>query len=91
MKGTMEVETPFTNSTATGKSPVIVDMSEVGFISSIGIRLLLTSAKAAANRDKKLVLFNLSKEVLDTIILPGLDQILTIAENEQEAVAKALG
>lgn len=91
MKGTMAIETSFTNSTATAKNPVIVDMAEVGFISSMGIRLLLTSAKAAANRENRLVLYNLSKEVLDTIILPGLDQVLLIAEDEQDALAKAVG
>lgn len=91
MKGTMEIETPFTNSTATAKNPVIIDMSEVGFISSMGIRLLLTSAKAVANRENRLILYRLSKDVLDTIILPGLDQLLMIAEDEQDAVAKALG
>ncbi len=90
MKGTGEIEIPFTNRTTTGNVPVIVDMSGVMFISSIGIRLLLTCAKGAAARGKKFILFGLTREVYDTIVLPGLDQVLAIAGDEAVAIKQAL-
>jgi anti-anti-sigma factor len=48
MQSSLAIDTRFTALTATGTGPVLVDMSGVEFIASIGIRLLLSNAKALA-------------------------------------------
>ena len=68
MDAALKLEDPFTFKVATSKAPVVVDMSTVDFIASIGMRLLLKNAKAQQGRGGKLVLYNpmpLVREALD--------------------------
>jgi anti-sigma B factor antagonist len=66
--GTQAIDMKFTALTATKKAAILVDMTNVSFLASIGMRTLLSCAKAAANRGGKMVLLNpqpLVKDVLD--------------------------
>lgn len=76
--GTGEVETAFTAHTAGKKEKVIVDLSELDFLASIGIRLLLTSAKAQAKRGGKIVLFNPKTLVEETLVTAGINLLIPI-------------
>jgi anti-anti-sigma factor len=57
MEAALKLENPFTFKVATVKLPVVVDMSAVDFIASIGMRLLLKNAKAQQGRGGRLVLY----------------------------------
>ena len=52
--GTQAIDMPFTALAATKKAAVLVDLSQVTFLTSIGIRTLLTCAKAASARGGKM-------------------------------------
>jgi anti-sigma B factor antagonist len=68
VEGTQAIDMKFTALTASRKAAVLVDMSNVSFLASIGMRTLLTCAKTASNRGGKMVLFApqpLVREVLD--------------------------
>lgn len=54
--GTQAIEQPFSFATTLRPGNILLDLSGVTFLSSIGIRLLITSARAQANRGGKLVL-----------------------------------
>ncbi len=56
LQGVMEVELKFTAYAASEKAGVVVDLSQVPFLASIGLRMLLTSAKAVQKRGGKMVL-----------------------------------
>jgi anti-anti-sigma factor len=69
IEGTQAIDMKFTALTATRKMGVIVDLSRVSFLASIGIRTLLSNAKALTHRGGRMVLCNpqpLVREVLDT-------------------------
>jgi anti-anti-sigma factor len=55
--GTDEIATKFAALSATGKRRVVVDLTGISFLSSIGIRALLSSAKALLQKDGRMVLF----------------------------------
>lgn len=77
--GTQAIDLKFTALTATRKSGIIVDLSKVSFLASIGIRILLSNAKAQARRGGKMVLCNpqpMVREVLETMGVGDLIPIL---------------
>lgn len=76
IQGTGYIETLFTAHTASKKAKVIVDLSEVNFISSIGIRLLLTTSKAQLRRGGKIVLLNATELVEDALLTAGINLLI---------------
>lgn len=71
---------------------LIIDMSGVDFIASIGIRHLVMAAKAVARGSGKLVLLDPNPLVTEVLITSGLEQILPIVRSEDEArAALAIG
>lgn len=85
--GTQAVDLKFTTLTSTKREPVMVDLSEVDFISSIGIRLLATNAKTLNGVGAKMVLIKPQKVVADVLRQSGIDQLIPIAESTFEAAA----
>lgn len=82
VEGTQAIDMKFTALTATRKAAILVDMSKVSFLASIGMRTLLTCAKAASHRGGKMVLLApqpLVREVLDRTgvasLIPVLDDL----------------
>ena len=61
LKGTGEIELRFTSLTATDANDVVIDMSGVDFIASLGMRLLLTCAKAKSARGGRMIMFGCSR------------------------------
>ena len=85
--GTQAVDLKFTLLTSTKRQPVMVDMSEVDFISSIGIRMLATNAKTLNAVGAKMVIVNPQKVVADVLRQSGMDQLIPIVNNTSEAAA----
>ena len=85
--GTQSVDLKFTTMTSTRRQPVMVDLSEVDFISSIGLRMLATNAKALNGSGAKMVLVNPQKVVADVLRQSGMDQLIPIAETPSDASA----
>jgi anti-sigma B factor antagonist len=75
---------------AGAKRGLIIDMSGVSFIASIGLRHLVSAAKALSRRNGRLVLLKPSTLVADVIVTSGLAELLPIVQSESEA-ATALG
>lgn len=76
----------FTAAVAAVGQPAIVDLARVSFISSMGIRLLIATARALQQKGGRLVLFGaqpLVQEVLDGV---ALDQIVPVVASEQQAL-----
>ena len=88
MMGNQDIEMKFTALTATEKASVLVDMSEVEFIASIGIRTLISTAKAQANRGGKIVLCRLQPMVKDVFTTAGVDSIIDVFDDCDEAASE---
>ncbi|MFZ1397603.1 MAG: STAS domain-containing protein [Candidatus Promineifilaceae bacterium] len=87
--GTGEIESKFTFQTATKKTAVLVDLSEVTFIASIGMRLLLSNARAQKQRGGLLVLYNPQPLVKDALITAGFEQLIPMFD-DFDAACQAL-
>lgn len=83
--GVDKIEARFDALVSPAGRAVMVDMSDVSFLASMGIRMLITAARAKQKTGGKLVLFGtqpLVREVFDHV---ALDQIIPIVVNEQQA------
>jgi len=67
--------------------PTVVDLSEVTFVASIGVRLLLSIAKSLNAQDCKMALLKPKPLVAETLRLARLDEIFVLAATEEEALA----
>ena len=76
--GTGKIETKFAGYCAGEKVRVIVDLSEVDFLASIGIRVLTLTAKSVASRGGKMVILNPISEVQDVLEITGIPAIIPI-------------
>ena len=76
--GVGEIETKFAAYCAGEGVRVIVDLTEVDFLASIGIRLLTLTAKSIASRDGKMVLLNPTPEVQEVLEVTGIPAIIPI-------------
>lgn len=87
IEGVGQIETKFAGMTASPRMAVIVDMSDVPYMSSIGIRALLMNAKSVAKRGGKFVLLNPQANVKNVLVTSGIDQIITIHSDLDAATA----
>ena len=72
---------------AGAKQGLIVDMSGVSFIASIGLRHLVSAAKALSRRKGLLVLLNPNDMVAEVLTESGLNNLLPIVRSDSEAAA----
>jgi len=73
------------------KKAVVVDLSSLKFLASIGIRALITSAKAVKARGGKMVLVvNSGSTVMMSIQAAGVDQFVPVFGSESDAERAAL-
>ncbi|MCH9613277.1 MAG: putative anti-sigma factor antagonist BtrV [Chlamydiia bacterium] len=68
---------------------VLVDFAKVDYLSSAGMRLLLSATKKMKNVSAKLIFFSINDEVMEIIKMAGFERILSISGNETEAVNAA--
>jgi anti-anti-sigma factor len=69
----------------------IVDLTEVEFMASLAVRMLISTARALSARGGKLVMFGATPAVLDTIEAMGVQDIVPLAASESEAIALLRG
>jgi len=83
--GTGEIETKFAGYCTGDKARVVVDISKVNFLASIGIRLLTLTAKSVANRGGKMVILNPIPEVQQVLEITGIPAIIPIYSQLESA------
>ena len=69
------------------RTDLVIDMTDVDFIASIGIRQLVMAAKAVSRGAGKLVLLDPKPMVTEVLLVSGLQDILPIVRSEDEARA----
>jgi len=89
--GVGQVDLRFTAHTVPRAKPLLVDISEVTFLASIGLRMLLTVAKALNSRGAKTVLLSPQPAVRDVLSLSGLEQLIPVHNDEGTALAFLAG
>lgn len=81
LAGVNAIDKAFTTMTAAPRMAVIVDMSDVPYMSSIGIRSLLIHAKSVTGRGGKYVLTGLQSDVRNVLEVSGIDKLITICDD----------
>lgn len=69
-----------------GNHLLLLDFSSVEYITSAGMRMLLSISKKLKSLSGKMVLFAVPDNVMDVLKLSGFDHILSIYETEKEAI-----
>jgi len=81
------VETNFIANIVPKEQPAVVDLTGVSFIASLGIRMLLGTARALDRYGAKLALYGANDEVMEIIETTALTEIIPVVGTEDEAVA----
>jgi anti-anti-sigma factor len=87
--GVAQIELRFTAALVPRAARAVVDLSQVEFIGSMGIRMFISVARALARKQGKLILYAppaLVKEVLDTV---SLGEIIPVEADLVSALAAA--
>ena len=88
--GTQQIDLPF-NAMAASKRALIVDLSQVVFIASLGLRLLIVAARAVQRKGGRMVLLQPVPDVEAVLVTSGTDQVVPIAHNLDEALHAVAG
>jgi anti-anti-sigma factor len=83
--GTQQVDLKLTALTSTRKAQVLVDLSNVTFLASIGIRTLVNIAKAQKLRGGAVVLYKPTTQVEEVLKATGIATIIPIAHDMEAA------
>lgn len=91
MPGTDSVGSKLAELVAAPKKGVVVDLSSVRFLASIGIRALITSARAVEQRGGRMVLIvDGGSTVLKSLEATGVDQMIPVFSNAADAERAAV-
>jgi anti-anti-sigma factor len=85
-RGAGEIDVQF-QAVAASRQKVVVDLSQVGFLASIGIRTLIQAARANSGKGGKLVLLDPIEPVWKVITTCGADAVLPVAHGFDAAIA----
>ena len=85
--GSQEIDGKLAALTAQAGLGIIVDLSKVAFLASIGLRTLLVNAKALAARGGRMVLLNPDAGVARVLEVSGLDTMLGVFRDLEAACA----
>ena len=85
VEGEEQISADFRELTTVMKKPTVVDMSDVSYLASLGIRLLFTCAKSLADVGTKMVVVNPQPMVEETLKTSGTVGLIPIARSAEEA------
>ena len=83
--GVGAIETKFAGYCAGDGARVLVDLSGVESLASIGIRLLVVSAKSLSSRGGRMVLLSPASEVKSVLEITGIPAIIPIYDGLESA------
>ncbi len=88
IEGAQSIEDQFTFAVATKARRVVVDLTGVDFIASIGIRTLFTAARAQSQRGGRVVLAAPTEMVRKVLVTAGVDQVIPLFDTVADALAR---
>lgn len=88
--GTAEIENQLAAVLTARSISVILDLAEVSYLASIGIRALILNARAVTRRGQRLVLAAATPAVAEVLSVSGVDQLIPLypdVSSAQQALA----
>ncbi len=86
MAGAREVDSRF-SALAGSERAVIVDLSRVSFLASMGLRTLIASAKSMSANGGRMVLFAPTREVENLLRISGTGTLIPVMPDLNAAIA----
>ena len=80
-------ETALSRLIESGERQIVVDMSELDYISSAGLRVMLASLKRLRDDSGRLVLVGLKPQIQNVFEIAGFQRIFTIYLTAEEAIS----
>ncbi|WP_068470168.1 STAS domain-containing protein [Candidatus Protochlamydia phocaeensis] len=71
-----------------GQDKLLLDFSGVDYLSSAGMRMLLSVTKKLKTLSGKLVICEVTANVMDVLKMSGFDHVLELAKTEEDALRK---
>ena len=71
-----------------GQQKLLIDFSGVDYLSSAGMRMLLSVSKKLKTLTGKLILCSVTLNVMDVLKMSGFDHVLEIAMTEEDGLRK---
>lgn len=71
-----------------GQTRILIDLKELEYISSAGLRVLLVIAKSLKSKSGTLVLCQLSSMVMEVMVISGFDKIFAMTATREEGLAR---
>jgi anti-sigma B factor antagonist len=88
--GTNEIDLAF-NALAGSQRALIVDLSQVDFIASLGLRLLIVGARTVQRKGGRMILLRPPIAVEAVLVSSGTDNVVGILRNLDEAIHAVSG
>lgn len=76
-----------TDTLDSGQHRVVVNFSQLAYISSAGLRVLLMAAKRVKTESGSLILCGMQEHIREVFEISGFLQILTVTDTQQQAEA----
>lgn len=86
--GVEQVEVPLTAALRDGTGHVLLDLGKVGFVGSLGIRLLIALGRTLHKQRRGLALFAVQPQVAEVFETVALSDLIPIAGTEEDALAE---
>jgi anti-sigma B factor antagonist len=85
LAGAKSIELDFAALVCGRRKPALIDLSNVSYISSYGIRVLMGGVKSLYANGAKLVLLKPQAQVLETLRIASLLDLIPVEEDEAKA------
>ena len=89
--GVETIEAKLTASIRNGTEPVLIDLTAVSFVGSLGIRLLISCHRVLQRQDRRMAMFGAQPQVAEVFETVALSDLIPVAANEHEARATLSG
>ncbi len=86
--GVQEVDIKFSAYTAARRKSTLVDLSQVEFIASLGIGMLIASAKALQRHGAAMVLLSPQESVEKVLKTLGIDQVIPVVHDLESGLRR---
>ena len=87
LNGTYSIEVEFVNHCLGKEICVLVDLSDVSYVSSVGIPMLMNTAKSVFSQGGKMAFINPQENVIKVLELVGVSLIIPIYPDLDSALA----
>lgn len=71
-----------------GQHKIVFDCAGIDYLSSAGMRMLLSTAKKLKSLSGRLVICNVTTTVMEVLKMSGFDHVLELAKTEEESLRK---